>query len=119
MGIMGFYDAILHIDSADPAIFKMVMRNAVNYLNAIPAEKFELHIVANGKGVTQFTNGNDELHALALEVVARGVVIKVCANALAENNIRHENVWPECIIVPAGLIEVVRLQKAGFSYIKP
>lgn len=119
MDIMGFYDTVLHIDSADPAIFKMVVRNAINYLNAIPAEKFELHIVANGGGATLVTKGHDELHALAKEIVARGVVIKVCANALAENNIEHENVWPECVIVPAGLVEVARLQKAGFSYIKP
>ncbi|MDE5878854.1 MAG: DsrE family protein, partial [Desulfovibrio sp.] len=49
----------------------------------------------------------------------RGVRFKICANALAENGIAHERLWPGCQVVPAGLVEVVRLQREGFAYIKP
>lgn len=113
------YDLVLHLDSNDPAMFRMVARNAVNYLNALPDEKFQLHVVANGGGAPQFTLEHADLHELAKPLIARGVIFKICANALAEHNIPATKVWPDCIIVPAGLVEIVRLQREGFAYIKP
>lgn len=113
------YDVILHLDSNDENMLLLVARNAINYLNGLPDEKFELVIVANGGGATLFNAEHEELHPLVTELLDRGVKIEVCANALAENNIEQEKVWSGCQIVPAGLVEVVRLQRKGFAYIKP
>ena len=116
---MGYYDLVLHVDSTDPAILKMVILNANNYLNALPSERFLLIIVANAGAVKLLTNEQQELHDFAKLVLNRGVSLRVCANALAENNLTQENIWPQCQIVPAGLVEIVRLQREGFAYIKP
>lgn len=116
---MGYYDLILHADSADPAILKMVIRNANNYLNALSSENFALIIVANAGAVKLLTNERQDLHELALPVLNRGVNLRVCANALAENHLTKENIWPQCQVVPAGLVEIARLQREGFAYIKP
>lgn len=113
------YDLILHMDANDENIFRLVCRNANNYLNALPDEKFELHIVANGGAVTLFTNDHPELRKLAEELLTRGTRFKICANALKDNNIDPVQLWPGILVVPAGLVEVVRLQRAGFAYIKP
>lgn len=113
------YDVILHLDSSEPDMFRLVARNALNYFNALPDEKFELHIVANGGGAILLTMQHADLHELAKVLLAKGVVIKVCANALAEHQIPHADVWPGCQIVPAGLVEIVRLQRVGFAYLKP
>ena len=32
------YDVVLHLDSNDPAKMRLVLRNAANYLNALPGE---------------------------------------------------------------------------------
>ena len=45
--------------------------------------------------------------------------VMLCANALADTKIDHARLWPGCSVVPAGLVEVVRLQREGFAYIKP
>ena len=47
------------------------------------------------------------------------LVLLLCANALADNKIDHADIWPGCDVVPAGLVEIVRLQREGFAYIKP
>lgn len=116
---MSFYDVVLHLDSADPAMLRLVMRNAMNYLNALPQEDFDLQIVANGGGVTHFTLEHEDLRDLVKPVAERGATVKLCANALAEHNISADELWLECTVVPAGLVEIVRLQRAGFAYIKP
>ena len=113
------YDLCLHMDSKDPAILRLVLRNAANYIKALPEERFQLVVVANGPAVTQFVKGNEEFRAIAAPLQDQGLRIMLCANALADNCISHDDIWPGCHIVPAGLIEIVRLQREGFAYIKP
>lgn len=112
------YHLVLHLDSGEESRFRLVARNCRNYLNALPNETFEIVVVANGPGVTLFT-GHDELRALAEPLLADGVRFKLCANALADNNIDPVSLWPGCLVVPAGLVEIVKLQRSGYAYIKP
>lgn len=113
------YNALLHLDSNDPEMLGFVCRNANNYLNGLPNEKFELQIVANGGGASHFTKDHHEVAELVKPLMAKGVKFKICANALREQNIDPASLIDGCEVVPAGLVEVVKLQRAGFAYIKP
>ncbi|QCC84606.1 hypothetical protein DDIC_01655 [Desulfovibrio desulfuricans] len=113
------YDLCLHMDSKDPATLRLVLRNAANYIKALPEERFQLVVVANGPAVTQFVKSNEEFRAIAAPLQDQGLRILLCANALADNHIGHADLWPGCDVVPAGLVEIVRLQREGFAYIKP
>lgn len=113
------YNLILHLDSNDPDKFRLVARNARNYLKELPDEKFELHVVVNAGAVNLFTSKHPELRELAEPLMADGVRFKLCHNALDENGIDPVDLWPGCLVVPAGLVEVVKLQRSGFAYIKP
>ena len=113
------YNLCLHIDSRDPATLRLLLKNAANYYKALPDEKFQLVIVANGPAVCQFTNTNTEMNALAAPLLEKGMQINLCANALAENQIAKNEIWSGCAVVPAGVVEIVRLQQQGFAYIKP
>ena len=113
------YDLCLHIDSNEPAILKLVLKNAANYIKGLPGQRFQLVAVANGPAVTHFTRKNEEFRAVAAPLQDQGLRILLCANALADNSISHDDIWPGCDVVPAGLVEIVRLQREGFAYIKP
>ena len=43
----------------------------------------------------------------------------MCRNALANNQIRKEDLIDVCETVPAGILEIIDLQRIGFAYIKP
>ncbi|WP_297826114.1 DsrE family protein [uncultured Desulfovibrio sp.] len=113
------YDLCLHIDSNEPAMLRMVLKNASNYIKGLPGESFQLAVVANGPAVTLFTDEHADLRELAAPLLDQGVRVMLCANALADNSIEHSRLWQGCTVVPAGLVEVVRLQREGFAYIKP
>lgn len=113
------YNLVLHIDSKDAAILQLLLRNAANYLGALPNESFELVIVANGPAVLQFLKAEGSLEEKSAELATKGVKFRLCANALKDNGIKREELWPFCGVVPAGLVEIVRLQKEGYAYIKP
>ena len=59
------YDLCLHIDSNEPAILKLVLKNAANYIKGLPGQRFQLVVVANGPAVTHFTRKNEEFRAMA------------------------------------------------------
>ena len=113
------YDLLLHLDSFDANIFRLAARNANNYLNALPAEQFEIRVIANAGAVKLFVNQYKELRELAKPLVSRGVRFILCANAIAENQINRDEIWPECEIAPAGVVEIVKAQREGFAYVKP
>lgn len=113
------YDMCLHIDSRDPAVLRLLLKNAANYFKALPEEKFELVVVANGPAVCQFTRSNEEMRAIAAPLQDKGLCILLCANALADNSITENELWPGCTVIPAGVVEIARLQHRGFSYVKP
>jgi len=75
-------------------------------------------MVVNGPGIKLM--GKDSEYAESLkELHEQGLSIRVCQNAI--NNFNIETTWliPFCRIVPAGVIEIVNLQREGCVYLKP
>ena len=99
------YDLCLHVDANDPAVLAFAFVNARNYMNGLPGKEFELVLVANGPA--------------AEELMARGLKLRLCKNALDANKMTAADLWPGCEVVPAGLVEIVELQNKGFAYIRP
>ena len=80
-----------------------------------------VQIVAYGDGVqflqndTLFSDEGPKVAALA----ARGVVFKVCENSLRAANLGRGDLLPRVEVVPSGTLEIARLQRAGYAYIRP
>lgn len=78
-------------------------------------------IVAYGEGVqflqsdTLFSDEGPKVAALA----ERGVVFKVCENSLRAGNLVRRDLLPRVEVVPSGTLEIARLQRAGYAYIRP
>lgn len=113
------YDVVLHVDSDEPKVLNLALNNAANYKNGLPGESFRMVLVANGPAVTLFTADHAELAARGAELAAMGLDIRLCANALKSHGIASDALWPDSHVVPAGVVEIVRLQREGFAYIKP
>lgn len=113
------YNLILHVDEDDSAAMKLALNNAANYFAALPTEAFSVVMVVNGSAVVLLTGDKTELAAKAGELADCGLEFRACANALRSHGIATEDIWPVCKVVPAGIVEIVRLQRAGYAYIKP
>ena len=113
------YDLCLHVDANDPAVLAFAFVNARNYMNGLPGKEFELVLVANGPAVKLFVPAQAELQKTAEELMARGLKLRLCKNALDANKMTAADLGPGCEVVPAGLVEIVELQNKGFAYIRP
>jgi len=113
------YDLLLHVDSDDAKVLNLAFNNADNYAKALPDENFHMVLVANGPAVKLFVNTNTELAERGKALTSRHLDIRLCSNALKANNLDSTELWKCCKVVPAGVVEIVKLQREGFAYIKP
>lgn len=99
------------------------MANIRNHLRGDPDTK--IVVVAIGDGIQFLLTGAKERNgkpfdAAVSALVAQGVEFRICNNTLAAHDVPLSRVLPEAKIVPAGVVEIARLQaKEGFVYLRP
>ena len=115
---MNTYDLVLHVDKVDGSL-SIAFTNAINYARALPNDSYNMVLVVNSRAVTQLVASNVEIKGALEEALAHGLSVRVCQNALAATGTDPKSLYPQCQIVPAGLVELVNLQRAGYAYVKP
>lgn len=99
------------------------LRNIKNHLAADPSAKIVAVAFSSGvdfllKGAKD-KNGAEYSDAVA-DLQLAGVEFRACNNTLTRRNIDPQRLIGDVKIVPAGVVEIARLQaKEGFAYIKP
>lgn len=114
------HKAVFHLDLNQEDRLTLALANIKNLFREIPAQQCDISVVANGNAVNLFKKNAVPGHGKALEELQKlGVHFKMCRNALANNQIGKEDLIVGCKIVPAGILEIIDLQRMGFAYIKP
>ena len=99
------------------------MANIRNHLRGAPDTK--IVVVALGDGIKFLLAGAKERNgkpfdAAVSALAAQGVEFRICNNTLTAHEIPTSQVLPEAKLVPAGVIEIARLQaQEGFVYLRP
>ena len=111
---------VMHLDWDQMDVLEMGLGNIRNLLKDIPAQEADVRFVANGKAVALFRKDRfGEHQAVIRELSAQGVHFCLCRIALGKQNIGPADLVAGCEIIPAGMVELIRLQQEGFAYIKP
>jgi len=99
------------------------LRNISNHIEGDPSTK--IVVVAHGAGIDFLLKGAKDKNGAAYEtavsdLVLAGVEFRVCNNTLKSRHIDPQQVNRDARIVPAGVVEIARLQaREGFVYLKP
>lgn len=107
---------IWEIASADTSQQQVLYRQINNVLKAAPDTKIE--VVFHSFAVFAMLKDTGYYKAQITDLSKRGVSFAVCNNSLKARNIDANRVIPEAIIVPVAILEIVKKQKKGWSYIK-
>jgi uncharacterized protein len=114
------HKALFHLDLNQEDRLTLALANIKNLFREIPAQQCDVSVVANGNAVNLFKKNAVPGHGKTIEELHNlGVNFKMCRNALANNKISKEDLIDVCEIVPAGILEIIDLQRMGFAYIKP
>jgi intracellular sulfur oxidation DsrE/DsrF family protein len=98
----------------------MALNNIANLLKDPFAENCVVRVLANGQAVKLFEKVSASPSAARIsELQAKGVGFLLCNNSLSGLAIKPEDLVEGCEVVPAGIVELIRLQQQGFAYVKP
>jgi len=109
---------VLHLTDKEPYRWNIIYNNSKKMMEYLGPEKVEVEVVANAGGIqmlkadSTFANRVDEMIKLGIKVVA-------CEETMIEGKITKADMNPHIGYVARGNLEIVRLQRAGWVYIKP
>lgn len=114
------YQAVFHVDLDENKRLDLALANVANLLKAIPGQSYDLVILFNGPAVTLLKKEQSAAQEEAIvNLQKEKVVLKACNNALTKFQVAPEDLVAGVEIVPAGIVELIDLQKKGYAYIKP
>jgi uncharacterized protein len=111
---------VFHLDWNDRDRISMALNNIFNLLKDPFGEKAVVLMLANGQAVKLFEKSSALSTAARIaELREKGVRFLICNNSLTGLGLKQDELIEGCEVVPAGIVELVRLQQEGFAYIKP
>ena len=109
---------VFEVTSADPQVWEAVLNNIENVQRALGIDVTEIRIVAHGKGIGLVMKTNTALAERIAALTTPRVKFVACENTMKRMKIQKDDLLAVAGTVDSGVAEVVRLQEAGWSYIK-
>jgi len=114
-----------HVDENDPKLMNMTLNNVQNvtrYFESI-GDTVEIQVVAYGPGLNMFRANSpvaDRIATLSLEL--DDITFAACGNTMRKMEAKTGapiELLAEAEVVTSGVVQLVLLQEAGWSYIRP
>ncbi|MDP3820612.1 MAG: DsrE family protein [Burkholderiales bacterium] len=110
-----------HFDNAAAQGLKG-LRNVRNHIDSDPTVK--ITVVTHAEGIDMLMEGakssnGTEYAPLVSALKSRGVAFEICEITLKNRGLKKEQFIQEADYTPSGVMRLAKLQKQGYSYIKP
>ncbi|MDE2007545.1 MAG: DsrE family protein [Rhodospirillales bacterium] len=112
---------VVQVSQGDPARWTLVLNNVANMLEFMGQDRLQIVVVAYGPGLKMLLKDSPVAKRIA-SLDAAGVEFDACHNTMEgmAKALGHMPVLvDQAVIVPAGVMRILQLQKHGFHYLKP
>jgi intracellular sulfur oxidation DsrE/DsrF family protein len=110
---------VLQVSENNPKVWNLVLNIAQNAAKK-SRKPLDVRVVAFGPGLKMLTMDSKVANRLE-KATGNGVTFLACGMTMKKLKMKDENLYPNSGIkrVDGGVIEIMRLQNAGWSYIRP
>ena len=109
---------VIQVSDSDPAKWGLALNNAKNVQEELGAANVDIEIVAYGPGIGMLRMDSTANSRIS-EALQTGIRVVACQNTMRSQKLGKEDMHPAVSYVPAGVTEIMKLQRAGWSYIRP
>jgi len=110
--------AVFHISTGDAFAQKLILNNAQNLQNFYGADKVAIEVVAYGPGLrTLFKESTNTKRIKRMS--DNGITFSACANTMKAMGRDKPSLQKVAKVVPGGVVRIMELQEAGWTYIRP
>lgn len=110
------YKAVWDISSPDTTVQAAVFRQINNVRAEIP--DVEVEVVFHGKGIYTVMKDSTQFKERIKTAKEMGVNMVVCNNSMKRLKVDAKELTHEVVVVPSAMVELIKKQAAGWSYIK-
>lgn len=114
----GKASVVIQVSDNDPAKWTLALNNAKNVQQALGADKVDIEIVAYGPGLNMLKFDSDVGGRLT-DAEKSNVAIRACGTTMKAMKLTEKDLHPSAKVVPAGVVEIMNKQSAGWAYIRP
>lgn len=112
------HNLVFHVTDNDPAKWNQILNNAKNVQQALGKDKVAIEVVANGPGLNMFKLESEVANRMT-EAHKEGVVLAACGTTMKAMKVAQKDLHAGVKVVPAGIVEIMQKQEAGWTYVKP
>lgn len=109
---------VIQVSDPDPQKWNLALNNARNLQDDLGADKVELEIVVYGPGIGML-KGDSSVASRIDQALKNGVKVVACENTMRAQKLVYADMLPKIGYVPAGVVELMKKQQDGYSYIRP
>ena len=104
------------LSSTDTAEQAAVFRQINNALAQVP--DMQIEVVFHGQAIFAMMKDSTQFESRIKLAKEKGVTLAVCNNSLRRYKIDPSQIKTEGIVVPSAVVEMIRKQSEGWSYLK-
>ena len=112
------YKVVFQVSVGDTQGWNLALNNVKNVKQELGAENVDAEIVAYGPGIAMLKLDSPVANRIG-EVQAAGVRVVACENTMKAQKLTRDDMLGSIGYVPAGVVELMKKQKAGYAYIRP
>ncbi len=109
--------AIFAVTDADPQKWAFTLGNIGNALDGLGADHADIELVVYGPAIAMLKKDSPVADKVAA-ALARGVRVAACQNSMRGFKIEQADLVPGVTLVPAGVVELIRREHAGYAYVR-
>jgi intracellular sulfur oxidation DsrE/DsrF family protein len=109
---------IFQVSDSAPAKWNLALNNAKNVQDTLGKDKVDVEIVAYGPGIDMLKLESEVANRID-SALTNGVKIVACEKTMSSTKVTQADMLPSIGYVPGGVIELMRKQREGWSYIRP
>jgi intracellular sulfur oxidation DsrE/DsrF family protein len=109
---------VIQVSVNDPATWNLALNNAKNIQKDIGKDNVDLEIVAYGPGINMLKVESEVANRIN-EAVDSGVQVMACQNTMRNMKLNNEDLNAKVGYVPSGVVEIMKRQQQGYTYLRP
>lgn len=109
---------VIQVSDDDAKKWNLVLNNAKNVQQELGAGNVDIEIVVYGPGIGMLKFESAVAPRID-EALNAGIKLVACENTMKAQKLSKSDMIATIAYVPAGIVELIRKQKAGYAYIRP
>jgi intracellular sulfur oxidation DsrE/DsrF family protein len=112
------YRVVFAVTENDQHVWAEVFGNFRNIQRALGPENVAIEMVVYGDAIAMLRDDSLVPNKVE-EAMEEGVKIVACENTMKAQNLTRDTMLPNIDYVEAGIVELIKLQAAGWAYVRP